>query len=153
MVREDESKCLDREQDIEEHEYTISGNTARTLKIRLFLTDEEMGDFKWMKNFVANVLARFIHREDIRSEFWERMEEPSEETCDVAFYVFDRYRVVKTKYKGYLVQRGTGVQGNELDHGPLVLVKKLYVVALELRRKGLGQKVVSLLLEKAKQFL
>jgi hypothetical protein len=26
--REDGSECLDSEQDIEEHEYTISGNTA-----------------------------------------------------------------------------------------------------------------------------
>jgi hypothetical protein len=39
---------------------------------------------------VTNALAQYIHREDIRSEFWERMEGPSEETCDAAFPVFDR---------------------------------------------------------------
>jgi hypothetical protein len=159
---EDEIEDSDYEQDIEEHEYTTSGDSARKLKIRLFLTDEEMGDFKWMKNFVAectcdgvtvaNALARYIHREGMRSEFWERMEEPSEETCDVAFHVLDRYGTVKTKYKDHPVQRGTGVWGNELDHGPLFLIEKLHVTALELRRKGLGQKVVSLLLEKAKCF-
>lgn len=80
------------------------------------------------------------------------MEEPSEETCDVTFYVFDRYGIVKTKYKNHPVQRGTSVRGNELDHGPLFLIENLHVTALELRRKGLGQKVVSLLLKKAKQF-
>lgn len=122
-----------------------------------------MGEFNWwMKNFVAEctcdgvavatALARYIHREGMRSEFWEKMEEPSEETCGVAFHVFDRYGTAKTKYKGHPVQRGTGVWGNELDHGPLFLIENIHVTALELRRKGLGQKVVSLLLKKAKQF-
>lgn len=159
---EDESEDLNFKQDIEEHEYTISSDATRTLKIQLFLTDEEMGEFNWMKNFVAEctcdgvavatALARYIHREGMRSEYWENMEEPSEETCDVAFHVFDRYGTVKTKYKDHPVQRGTGVWGNELDHGPLSLIENLHVTALEMRRKGLGQKVVSLLLEKAKQF-
>ncbi|KAJ5635063.1 uncharacterized protein N7484_008376 [Penicillium longicatenatum] len=117
--REDKSEDLDFEEDIEEHEYTTSGNTARAVKIRLFLTDEEMSDFEWMKNFVAEctcdgvvvatALARYIYREGMRSELWERMEEPSKETCDVAFHVFDRYGTVKTKYKDHPVQRGTGV--------------------------------------------
>jgi hypothetical protein len=57
------------------------------------------------------------------------MEEPSEETCDVTFYVFDRYGIVKTKYKNHPVQRGTSVRGNELDHGPLFLIVKLYIIA------------------------
>jgi hypothetical protein len=34
-----------------------------------------------------------------------------------------------------------------------LLLEKLHVTTLELRRKGLGRKVVSLLLEKAKKFL
>ncbi|KAH2824777.1 hypothetical protein KXW08_007487, partial [Aspergillus fumigatus] len=80
------------------------------------------------------------------------MEEPSEETCGVAFHVFDRYGTVQTKYKDHPVQRGTGVWRNELDHGPLFLIENVHVTALELRRKGLGQKLVSLLLNKARQF-
>ncbi|KAJ5175296.1 uncharacterized protein N7482_001173 [Penicillium canariense] len=158
--REDESEDLDYEQDIEDYEYTTSGDTSRTLKIRLFWTDDD--EFKWMKNFVAEctcdgvavatALARYIDREGIRPEFWEQMEEPSEETCGVAFYVFDRYGTVKPKYKEHPVQRGTGVWGNELDHGPLFLIEKVHVIALELRRKGLGQKIVSLLLNKARLF-
>ncbi|KAI9040059.1 uncharacterized protein KD926_008622 [Aspergillus affinis] len=84
--------------------------------------------------------------------FWKEMEEPSEETSDVAFDVFDRYGTAKNKYKDHPVQRGTGVWGNELDNGPLFLIENLHVSALELRRKGLGQKVVALMLNKAKQF-
>ncbi|GLB09298.1 hypothetical protein AtubIFM57258_005215 [Aspergillus tubingensis] len=158
----DDSEEMDHEQDIEEHEYTASSDPARTLKIRLFLTDGQVGGSKWMKSFVvkctcdgvavASALARYIDREGMRSKFWERMEEPSEETCDVAFHIFDRYGTVKTKYKDHPVQRGTGIWGKELDHGPLFLIEKVHVTAMELRRKGLGQRVVSLLLEKAKRF-
>ncbi|KAL4745592.1 hypothetical protein BDW72DRAFT_186441 [Aspergillus terricola var. indicus] len=160
--REDESEDLDREHNIEEHEYTISGDKARTVKIRLFLTDGEWTQSRWMENFVvectcdgvtvASALARYIRRERMRFEFWERMEALSSETCVVAFQVFDRYGTVKSKYKDHPVQRGTAVWGNELDHGPLFLIEELHVSAPELRRKGLGQKIVSLLLNKARQF-
>ncbi|KAJ5098833.1 hypothetical protein N7532_005834 [Penicillium argentinense] len=161
--KEDDSEDLDCEQDIEEHEYTTD-DAARTVKIRLFSIDayEGMNKSSWMKNFVAEctcdgvvvatALARYIHRQGMRSEFWEKMEVPSEETCDVAFHTFDRYGTVKAKYKDHPVQRGTGVWGNELDHGPLFLIEKLHVTALNLRRKGLGQKIVSLLLDKARLF-
>jgi hypothetical protein len=77
--KEDESKDLGRERDIEEHEYTTSSDTTQTVKIRLFLTNEEMNESRWMTNFVAEctcngvvvatTLARYIHREGIRSQF------------------------------------------------------------------------------------
>ena len=59
---------------------------------------------------------------------------------------------VKAKYKDHPVQRGTGVWGNELDHGPVFLIEEVHITALELRRKGLGREIVSLLLNKARQF-
>ncbi|GIC84308.1 uncharacterized protein Aud_000123 [Aspergillus udagawae] len=93
--RDVESEDLDREQNIEEHEYTISGDTAQTVKIQLFLTDEGMDQSRWMKTFVtectcndaavAIALAQYIHREGMRFEFWEKMEVLSSEMCDVAF--------------------------------------------------------------------
>jgi GNAT superfamily N-acetyltransferase len=115
----------------------------------------------WMKTFiaectydgvvVATALARYIDREGVRSEFWGKMEVPSEDMCDIAFQVFDRYGTIKAKYKDHPVQRESGVWGNELNYGPLFLFEELHVAA-ELRRKGLGHKVASLLLDKAKQF-
>jgi hypothetical protein len=162
---EDESEDLDRERDIEEHEYTTFSDMARTVKIQLFLTDEEdeeMDESRWMTNFVAQctcdgvvvatALAQYIHQEGIRSEFWEKMEVPSEETCDVAFHVFDRYGTVKAMYKDHPVQRGTGAWGNKLDHSPIFLIENLHITELNLRQKGLGQKIVSLLLNKAQLF-
>lgn len=41
--------------------------------------------------------------------------------------------------------------GKRADHGQLLLIEELHVTALELRRKGLGQKMVSLLLNEAKK--
>jgi hypothetical protein len=159
---DEDEEDLDQQQDIEEHEYTIPGDATRTLKIRLFWVDDQMGGFEWMNPFVAEctcdgvtvatAVARYIRRERMRSGFWETMEALNEETCDVAYHVFDRYGTVKAKYRDHPVQRGAGVWGNELDHGPLFLMEKIHVTALELRRQGLGQKVVSLLLEKAQQF-
>jgi hypothetical protein len=40
-------------QDIEEHEYTTRCDPARTVKIRLFLTEDGMDQSKWMKTFIA----------------------------------------------------------------------------------------------------
>ncbi|QSS49242.1 hypothetical protein I7I53_09545 [Histoplasma capsulatum var. duboisii H88] len=121
-----------------------------------------MDQSRWMKNFVvectcdggsvATALARYIDREGMRFEFWEKMEVVSSEMCGVAFRVFDRYGTVMTKYKIHPVQKGTGVWRDELDHGPLFLIEELHVAAHELRRKGLWQKILSLLLNKAQQF-
>ncbi|KAL5046482.1 hypothetical protein BDW71DRAFT_63973 [Aspergillus fruticulosus] len=95
----DESEDSECEQDIEEHKYTTPGDTARMVKIRLFLTDEGVDWSMWMKTFiaectydgvvVATALARYIDQEGIHSEFWEKMELPSKEMRDVTFQVFD----------------------------------------------------------------
>jgi hypothetical protein len=39
--------------------------------------------------------------------------------------------------------------GNELDYSPIFLIEKLHITELNLRWKGLGRKIVSLLLNKA----
>ncbi|KAH2861056.1 hypothetical protein KXV31_007664, partial [Aspergillus fumigatus] len=133
--REDESEDLDCEEDIEDHEYTTSGDTPRTVKIRLFLTDEAMGEFAPLTASLSPPLwlGTFIER-----------------AC--ALNSGKGWKSPARKLADHPVQRGTGVWGNELDHGPLFLIENVHVTALELRRKGLGQKLVSLLLNKARQF-
>ncbi|KAL3492332.1 hypothetical protein BJX62DRAFT_236364 [Aspergillus germanicus] len=81
------------------------------------------------------------------------MEEPSEGMSKLAFQVFDQYGLVKSNFTSHPVQRGTGVRGDKLDRGPLFLIEELHVTALEHRRKGLGQRIVSLLLDKALGYL
>ncbi|KAJ5725226.1 uncharacterized protein N7483_006583 [Penicillium malachiteum] len=166
------------EQEIEDHEYIIPGDVAQLVKIRLFLMNDKTGNYKWMKNFVAEctcngvvvatTLARHSHPERTNIHpgwtnglrrhrryydgFWETVQERSAEMCRLAFEIFDRYGTIMTKYKDHPRQRGTGIWGSELDQGPLFFFENLHITALKLRRKGLGQKVVSLLLEKAKKF-
>lgn len=158
MWNEDDEDDFGYEQDIADHQYTVPGDITRTVNIQLSFSEDV--EFRWIKNIVAECTcdgvvvatasARYIRRERMRSAFWEGMEEPSQDTCDVAFEVFDRYGTVKAKYKDHPVQRGTGVWGNELDNGPLFLIEELHVTAPELRRRGLGQKIVSLLLGEGK---
>jgi hypothetical protein len=149
----------DYEWEVEEHEYTAPGVQAHMIKIRLSLTHAEEEEVPWMEDFharcscngatVATAKARYIDRERIRSHFWQQMEEPSEEMSKLAFEVFDQSGTVKSNFMDHPVQRGTGAWGDELDPGPLFLIKELHVTALEYRQKGLGQRIVSLLLDKA----
>jgi hypothetical protein len=153
----------DYESEVDEHEYTTPGDQAHTIKIRLSLTHAEDEEFPWMQDIsarcscngdtVATAKAQFIDRDRIRSNFWQHMEEPSEGMSELAFEVFDQYGTVKSNFTSHPVQRGTGVWGDELDRGPLFLIEELHVTAIEHRRKGLGQRIVSLLLDKALGYL
>ncbi|KIA75960.1 hypothetical protein HK57_00243 [Aspergillus ustus] len=158
---ESEEEDHERREYVEDHEYIISGVTPKTVNIQFSLTEDGIFDPNWKTTFIAEctyhdvtvgtAVAEFIHRESIRSHFWEEMEVPSRDMCVVASEVFDRYRALKTKYKQHPVQRGTGVWGDELDHGPLSIIEYIHIKAPKLRRRGLGQKMVSLLLGKAKR--
>lgn len=68
------------------------------------------------------------------------MEEVSEETCDMAFGLFDRYGRVERKYIKPGFRQGTGVWDRELDHGDILFIDKLRVES-EARRRGVGTKL------------
>jgi hypothetical protein len=150
------------ELEAEEHQHITPGDHPQTINIRLSLTNGQKEEFPWMQDFtvtcilngdnVAFAMARYIDRELIHHDFWQKMEAPSQDMSDVAFDVFDQYGYIKSKFKSHLMQRGTGLWNDELDHGPLFLIEILQVYELKLRRKGLGQKIVSLLLSKAEQY-
>ncbi|KAL2835806.1 hypothetical protein BJX68DRAFT_53282 [Aspergillus pseudodeflectus] len=70
------------------------------VKIRLFLTDDGMDQSKWMKTsiaectyegvVVATTLTRYIDREDIRSELWEKWKYPARKyTILLSMYLID----------------------------------------------------------------
>ncbi|KAL2793475.1 hypothetical protein BJX66DRAFT_338794 [Aspergillus keveii] len=123
---------------------TTGGNIP--LKITLF-TLEESDCFPWVNNFLAKVtqndqlvarlLARLIQRGTVRRSFWEHMDDLCRDTSNIAFELFDR---------------GSGVWQTELDNGPLLIVEELHVLPSELRRKGLGFKMLQLLLGKAQRY-
>ncbi|KAJ5692145.1 hypothetical protein N7462_001568 [Penicillium macrosclerotiorum] len=147
----------------EEHEYTVHGDIERTVKIRLYWVSEAANGHKWpIKLFaectcegfaVANAVARLIAREGMRSEFLDIMNQLIREMRDIGIQLFDRYVVVLEKYKHHQHQKGKGVWRKNLDHGPIFFFETIHISAPALRRRGLGQKLVSLLLNKAQKYI
>lgn len=78
------------------------------------------------------------------------MEEPTRETCDLAFELFDKYGRVQRDYINHAVRKETGVWGAELDRGDLLFIEK-FSVQKNWQRKGLGTRLFDAVLEKAQQ--
>jgi len=76
------------------------------------------------------------------------MEEPCQELSMVAFGLFDRYGRLKRELKDHPIRKGTGVWGSELDLGPLFIIESV-CVNRDWRRKGVGKKIVTCLIEKS----
>ncbi|KAK8079469.1 hypothetical protein PG997_007287 [Apiospora hydei] len=89
---------------------------------------------------IAACDAKLIKRDRIRPSFWQDMEEPCQETRDLAFGLFDRYGRVSRKYIEPGFRQGNGVWGRELDDGDILLFEKL-VVDSRARRRGVGTKI------------
>lgn len=127
--------------------------------------DDEFAEFGWLEQIdgvakVADTLnpktqsragycdAKLIRRNRIRS-FYSDMEEPSRETGILAFELFDRYGLMKKVFQEHVVKKGSGIWGTELDDGDLLLLE--YVsIHRDCRRQGLGRKLVTAVLEKAR---
>ncbi|PSR84017.1 hypothetical protein BD289DRAFT_482998 [Coniella lustricola] len=121
--------------------------------------DDEFAEFEWLeqidgraiedKKQLAVCSAKLIRRDHIKAGFWEEMEEPTQETSQLAFELFDRYGRLKPKFYEHEFKRGTGVWGSELDDGDILLIEVL-CVAPEKRRTGLGTEIVQKILEKVR---
>lgn len=91
--------------------------------------------------------AKLIRRGMMRESFWLEMESPAQETHDLAFDLFDRYGRLNPEFYDHDVNKGSGVWGNELDRGDLLLFEMLGVDSAY-RRRGIGTKLVNAILEK-----
>ncbi|GKZ40101.1 hypothetical protein AbraIFM66950_002337 [Aspergillus brasiliensis] len=76
------------------------------------------------------------------------MEEPEEETAELAFELFDRFGCLQAQYKSHPVKKGSGVWGDELNDGDILLISDLTVSATHRRRK-IGSKLVAAILDLA----
>lgn len=94
--------------------------------------------------------AKLIRRGKMRESFWFEMEQPTQETCDLAFDLFDRYGRLNPEFYEHDINKGTGVWGNELDRGDLLFFEELTVDAAH-RRRGIGTKLVNAILEKTRK--
>ncbi|KAI1171944.1 hypothetical protein F4777DRAFT_590874 [Nemania sp. FL0916] len=78
------------------------------------------------------------------------MEELSNESSLLAFELFDRYGRLNREYSEHEIRKGSGVWGKELDHGDLLMFDNIHVIEPPWRRKGLGAKLVSAVLDKTR---
>ncbi|KAK7957260.1 uncharacterized protein PG986_006482 [Apiospora aurea] len=99
---------------------------------------------------IARCDAKLIKRDHIRDSFWQDMEEASQESCDLAFGLFDRYGRVSRKYIEPGFRQGSGVWGRELDVGDILLFEKL-VVEPRARRRGVGTKLAQAVLDHVRE--
>lgn len=69
------------------------------------------------------------------------MEEPTNDTCELAFEVFDRWGCLKSELRDHPVKKGTGVWGTELDAAKILFIEDVTVNENH-RRKGYGRNLV-----------
>ncbi|KAI9836044.1 MAG: hypothetical protein M1819_001655 [Sarea resinae] len=91
--------------------------------------------------------GKLIRRNQIRSTFYDSMEEPSRETSLLAFDLFDRYGCLRPEFINHPIRKGSGIWNKELDVGDILLIEYLRIEK-DYRRQGLGRKVVAAMLEK-----
>ncbi|KAK6222381.1 hypothetical protein LQW54_001081 [Pestalotiopsis sp. IQ-011] len=99
---------------------------------------------------IGSCVARLIRRGQMRMSFWSEMEEPSEETSDLAFELFDRYGRLQSDYYQHDILKGTGVWGKELNRGDLLLFEEIQVDQKR-RRQGVASQIVKAILEKTRE--
>ncbi|KAJ0415614.1 hypothetical protein BJY00DRAFT_254500 [Aspergillus carlsbadensis] len=105
---------------------------------------------------VARCRAFLIRRNWIGHNFWGDMEEPEEETADLAFELFDRFGCLQPQYKSHPVKQGSGAWGDELNDGDILLINELTESVTHRRRKvgsRLVQSVLDLASRKSKKFI
>lgn len=90
---------------------------------------------------IANIVAQRIDREPIRANLYTKMEGPTQDMCDLAFDLFDRSGCIKDKSLRHPIKNGTGVWGEKLNRGEILLFE-FTSVDREFRRQRIGKKLV-----------
>jgi GNAT superfamily N-acetyltransferase len=118
--------------------------------ISVTVTSSATLDERGKPRVVAMCRAKLIRRNMICGDFYDEMEQPTEETSMLAFDLFDRYGRLRSEFTIHPVIRGTGIFGQELGRGDMLLIEEIFVTQ-EHRRQQLGRRMVELLLNLVKQ--
>ncbi|UKZ76094.1 hypothetical protein TrVFT333_003790 [Trichoderma virens FT-333] len=97
---------------------------------------------------IGSCTSVLIRRNQIRSNFHDDIKDPTEETSAMGFDLFDRYGRLKPVFKKDPVRSGSGIWGDELDHGDILLIDQVSINECH-RRQGLGREMVRDILQKA----
>ncbi|RYP67905.1 hypothetical protein DL769_005641 [Monosporascus sp. CRB-8-3] len=98
---------------------------------------------------IGSCTAKMVRRGRMSYNFHDEIEQPTEDLAQMGFTLFDRYGRLKSESKEHPVKKGSGIWGDELDTGDILLIERIYVGKPH-RRLGQGRAVVSALLEKAR---
>ncbi|KAI8668906.1 hypothetical protein NCS57_00703800 [Fusarium keratoplasticum] len=94
--------------------------------------------------------AKLIRRLQIHHKFWVAMEEPTRQTSELAFELFDRYGRLRKEFREHPVNKGTGVWGSELDGEDILLFENIRIEPGHHRQK-IGTKIVKAVLNKTQR--
>lgn len=156
---DEEESMSPEETEVEQKEHSL-GDQKLTFKIFLAEDEDHEDEFtRWMQTIrvhcsykgkdIGRGFGRYVQRNRIRDSFWRDMEEPCQELSQIAFELFDRYGRLRTELKDHPIQKGTGVWGSELDLGSFFVIEDL-LIDKEWRRKAIGTKIVTYLIEKSR---
>jgi len=157
---DDEEESMGSEEtEVEQKEHSL-GDQKLTFKIFLAENEDHEDEFtRWMQTIcvhcsyegkeIGRGFGRYVQRDRIRDSFWRDMEEPCQELSRIAFELFDRYGRLRKELKDHPVQKGTGVWGSELDLESFFVIEDL-LIDKEWRRKAIGTKIVTYLIEKSR---
>ncbi|KAH7013298.1 hypothetical protein EDB80DRAFT_863261 [Ilyonectria destructans] len=101
-------------------------------------------------DFVAQCDAKLIRRGRIRNDFSNEIEEPSEETSALGSDLFDRYGRLRREHYEHEIKKGTGIWGQELDRGDILLFGNISVNP-SWRRQGIAAKIVQAVLDETRR--
>lgn len=145
--------------EVEVLEYSLGESLDHHVTLELYLQENNDEFQSWMQTIhirccydgkkIGKGLGRFVKRDHIRSDFWRDMEEPCEELANIAFDVFDRYGGLKQELMDHVVRKGTACWGSELHLGSLFIIEYMHIDK-QWRRKGIGRKMVTSLIDKAR---
>lgn len=121
---------------------------------------DELAEWPWLQAVdvasevdgqkIGSCNGKIINREPIRATFYRDIEEPTSDTSEMGFDLFDRWGNLKNEYIQHDVKKGTGVWGKELNKGHILLIE--YVnVDMDHRRQGYGKKLVAAIWAKAQE--
>lgn len=94
--------------------------------------------------------GKIINREPIRATFYRDIEEPTSDTSEMGFGLFDRWGNLKNEYIQHDVKKGTGVWGKELNEGNILLIEQVNV-RMDHRRQAYGKNLVAAIWAKAQE--